>query len=53
MQETLIVAGVAVAAIVIGNIIGVILTALPTCVPAGKYGVEQFTMLRSQFGARW
>lgn len=39
-----------IAAIVIGNIIGVILTALPTCVPAGKYGVEQFTMLRSQFG---
>jgi len=39
-----------IAAIVIGNIIGVILTALPTCVPAGKYGVEQFTLLRSQFG---
>lgn len=39
-----------IAAIVIGNIIGVILTALPTCVPAGKYGVEQFTALRSQFG---
>ncbi|NEY90606.1 purine-cytosine permease family protein [Tabrizicola oligotrophica] len=40
-----------IAAIVIGNIIGVVLAALPTCVPAGKYGVEQFTMLRSQFGA--
>lgn len=40
-----------IAAIVIGNIIGVVLTALPTCVPAGKYGVEQFTALRSQFGA--
>jgi len=39
-----------IAAIVIGNIIGVILTALPTCVPAGKYGGEQFTLLRSQFG---
>lgn len=39
-----------IAAIVIGNIIGVVLTALPTCVPAGKYGVEQFTALRSQFG---
>lgn len=27
-----------------------VLTALPTCIPAGKYGVEQFTALRSQFG---
>lgn len=39
-----------IAAIVIGNIIGVVLTALATCVPAGKYGVEQFVILRSQFG---
>jgi len=39
-----------IAAIVIGNIIGVVLTALATCAPAGKYGVEQFVMLRSQFG---
>lgn len=40
-----------IAAIIIGNIIGVVLTALPTCIPAGKYGVEQFTALRSQFGS--
>ena len=39
-----------IAAIIIGNIIGVVLTALPTCIPAGKYGIEQFIMLRSQFG---
>ena len=39
-----------IAAIVIGNIIGVVLTALATCVPAGKYGAEQFVVLRSQFG---
>ncbi len=39
-----------IAAIVIGNIIGVVLTALATCAPAGKYGVEQFVTLRSQFG---
>jgi NCS1 family nucleobase:cation symporter-1 len=40
-----------IAAIVIGNIIGVVLTALATCVPTGKYGVEQFIQLRSMFGA--
>ncbi|MDQ1850457.1 cytosine permease [Gemmobacter fulvus] len=39
-----------IAAIVIGNIIGVVLTALATCAPAGKYGIEQFIALRSQFG---
>ncbi|BBR54662.1 MULTISPECIES: purine-cytosine permease family protein [Pseudomonas] len=37
-------------AIVIGNIVGVILAAFSTCVPCGKYGVEQFTFLRSMFG---
>ncbi|MGB8811820.1 MAG: cytosine permease [Paracoccaceae bacterium] len=39
-----------IAAIVIGNIIGVVLTALATCSATGKYGVEQFVLLRSQFG---
>ncbi|TDF84416.1 cytosine permease [Pseudomonas sp. H9] len=39
-----------IAAIVIGNIIGVILAACSTCLPCGKYGVEQFTFLRSMFG---
>ncbi len=38
------------AAIVIGNLIGVILAAASTCLPCGKYGVEQFTFLRSMFG---
>lgn len=39
-----------IAAIVIGNIIGVVLAAASTCLPCGKYGVEQFTFLRSMFG---
>jgi NCS1 family nucleobase:cation symporter-1 len=39
-----------IAAIVIGNIFGVILTALATTVLAGRYGTEQFVTLRSQFG---
>lgn len=39
-----------IAAIVIGNIIGVVITALATCVATGRYGVEQFVFLRSQFG---
>ncbi|AHD02174.1 purine-cytosine permease family protein [Leisingera methylohalidivorans] len=39
-----------IAAIVIGNIFGVVLTALATTVMTGRYGVEQFTALRSQFG---
>ncbi|MFZ1480155.1 MAG: cytosine permease [Paracoccaceae bacterium] len=39
-----------IAAIIIGNIIGVVLTSLAICVPAGKYGAEQFVILRSQFG---
>lgn len=41
-----------IAAIVIGNIIGVVVTGLATCAPAGKYGVEQFVALRSQFGTQ-
>ncbi|MFD2645239.1 purine-cytosine permease family protein [Pseudomonas japonica] len=39
-----------IAAIVIGNLIGVILAAASTCLPCGKYGVEQFTYLRGMFG---
>ena len=39
-----------IAAIVIGNIFGAVLTALATTVMAGRYGVEQFTGIRSQFG---
>jgi NCS1 family nucleobase:cation symporter-1 len=39
-----------ISAIIIGNIIGVILAASSTCLPCGKYGVEQFTFLRSMFG---
>ncbi len=40
----------AIAATVIGNLIGVILVTLSTCVASGKYGVEQYTALRSVFG---
>lgn len=40
----------AIVATVIGNLAGVILVALATCVPSGKYGVEQYTALRSVFG---
>jgi len=39
-----------IAAIVIGNIVGVVLTALATTPLSGRYGVEQFVALRSQFG---
>jgi len=39
-----------IAAIIIGNIFGVVLTSLATTVIAGRYGVEQFVSLRSQFG---
>ncbi|MEH6576513.1 MAG: cytosine permease [Amphritea sp.] len=39
-----------IAAIVIGNILGVVVMAMSTCVPCGKYGTEQFTYLRSMFG---
>ncbi|WP_136475746.1 cytosine permease [Pseudomonas sp. DG56-2] len=39
-----------IAAIIIGNIVGVVLAASSTCLPCGKYGVEQFTFLRSMFG---
>lgn len=39
-----------IAAIVIGNILGVVLTALATTVMAGRYGVEQFIGIRGQYG---
>jgi NCS1 family nucleobase:cation symporter-1 len=40
----------AIAATLIGNLVGVVLVALGTCVPSAKYGVEQFTALRTVFG---
>ncbi len=40
-----------IAAIVIGNIIGVLLATFSTCVPCGKYGTEQFTFVRTMFGS--
>ncbi|MDV6011913.1 cytosine permease [Haloechinothrix sp. LS1_15] len=40
----------AIAATVIGNLIGVALVALATCLPSAKYGLEQYTALRSVFG---
>lgn len=39
-----------IAAILIGNLIGATLVALSTCVPSAKYGLEQYTALRSVFG---
>lgn len=40
----------AVATMVVGNLVGVVLVALTTCVPSAKYGVEQFVALRSVLG---
>jgi nucleobase:cation symporter-1, NCS1 family len=40
-----------IAAIFIGNVIGVSLVALTPCVPSAKYGLEQYTALRSVFGS--
>ncbi|MEX5720312.1 hypothetical protein [Geodermatophilus maliterrae] len=40
----------AIAASVIGNLIGVVLVSLTTCIPSAKYGLEQYTALRSVFG---
>ena len=40
----------AIAASIIGNLIGVVLVALTTCIPSAKYGLEQYTALRSVFG---
>jgi NCS1 family nucleobase:cation symporter-1 len=39
-----------IAAIVIGNAVGVAIMALSVCVSSGRYGIEQFTILRSVFG---
>ena len=39
-----------IAAAVIGNVIAVALMALSTCVPSGKYGLEQYTLARSILG---
>lgn len=40
----------AIAAMVIGNLVGVVLVSLTTCLPSAKYGVEQYTGLRTVFG---
>ncbi|MDP5182011.1 cytosine permease [Blastococcus sp. BMG 814] len=40
----------AIAASVIGNLVGVALVALTTCIPSAKYGLEQYTALRTVFG---
>ncbi|MQA63245.1 MAG: hypothetical protein GEU86_17530 [Actinophytocola sp.] len=40
----------AIAATVIGNLVGVVLVAIGTCLPSAKYGVEQYTALRSVLG---
>ena len=39
-----------IAAMIIGNAIGIAIVCLATCVPCGKYGVEQYTFLRSILG---
>lgn len=41
----------AIAATVIGNLVGVVLVAVGTCLPSAKYGIEQFTALRSVLGS--
>ena len=40
----------AIVATLIGNLIGVVLVAAATCLPSAKYGVEQYTLLRTVFG---
>ncbi|WP_017615670.1 cytosine permease [Nocardiopsis salina] len=40
----------AIATVVVGNLVGVVLVSLTTCMPSAKYGVEQFVALRSVFG---
>lgn len=40
----------AIVATLIGNLIGVVLVALATCLPSAKYGLEQYTALRAVFG---
>jgi NCS1 family nucleobase:cation symporter-1 len=39
-----------IAAMIIGNAIGIAIVCLATCVPSGKYGVEQYTIMRSMLG---
>lgn len=39
-----------IAAIIIGNVIGVAIVAVSVCLSTSKYGVEQFTLARSVFG---
>ena len=40
------------AAILAGNSVGVLLASLSTAIASNKYGIEQFTLLRSVFGYR-
>lgn len=40
----------AIAASIIGNLLGVVVVSLGTCLPAQRYGLEQFTTLRTVFG---
>lgn len=40
----------AIVATVIGNLVGAGLVAITTCLPSAKYGVEQYTSLRTVFG---
>ncbi|MGW0469021.1 hypothetical protein ACWDX6_27750 [Streptomyces sp. NPDC003027] len=40
----------ALVATVIGNLVGVVLVALSTCLPSAKHGTEQYTLLRTVFG---
>lgn len=37
-------------AIIIGNLIGVSIMAVSVCISTGKFGIEQFTLMRSVFG---
>lgn len=37
-------------AIIIGNVIGVSIMAVSVCISTGKFGIEQFTLMRSVFG---
>lgn len=39
-------------AIIIGNVIGVSIMAVSVCISTGKFGIEQFTLMRSVFGPR-
>ncbi len=41
----------AIAAGVIGSLVAVVLVSLASCIPSAKYGIEQYTGLRSVYGA--